>query len=517
MQRAGESGISLRTQLHAIKPVLSDLGFAFGEIGSFAKLAAASLPLFAASFAGKTLIDLTKFNEQLAVAKDRLQVLSRGPGAFQQVSEDAKKAGTSITDLAGAVEGFAKAGVQAQKAFGFVGDLSGLPGLQNFVKLGDALNEQLVKAGVNSEAATKATKEFGDALAKNGGITAEMVEKLQSVSPRVADNLAKVFNKSNADQWIESLKKAQASLDDIKRASFGPNFTQFFNPKPITEITGETIKLKQTFEELKETLAPTADEISTQFIRASTVILDAMKRNIGQIPQIVSSILNPALLFGPFLSGDLDFSPISTQFQSIMDSLSDIAQDAWDNVIAILNDPEGIDLSGLIDTFTQAFQSILSAAQSFWQQITSAAQQAQQDMAFAGPPSSDGGFFELPQLASGGLVRGPGTATSDSILARMSAGEFVMNAAATRHWGVQMLTALNNMRMPNLLPQSPLIPRFAGGGAVQTAGRAVHLHIGNQSFQLHGAADIVNRLERESSIRSLASTGIAQTWVGGRR
>jgi len=65
----------------------------------------------------------------------------------------------------------------------------------------------------------------------------------------------------------------------------------------------------------------------------------------------------------------------------------------------------------------------------------------------------------------GGLVRGPGTATSDSILALSSAGqpfrvsntEFVVRAAAVRRYGLPLLEALNAMRLP--------VPAFASGGA----------------------------------------------------
>jgi hypothetical protein len=47
-------------------------------------------------------------------------------------------------------------------------------------------------------------------------------------------------------------------------------------------------------------------------------------------------------------------------------------------------------------------------------------------------------------LASGGLVTGPGSATSDSIPARLSNGEFVLNASATRRIGVGRLNAANS-------------------------------------------------------------------------
>lgn len=63
-------------------------------------------------------------------------------------------------------------------------------------------------------------------------------------------------------------------------------------------------------------------------------------------------------------------------------------------------------------------------------------------------------------FASGGPVRGPGTGTSDSIPARLSDGEFVVNARATRQHRA-VLEAINSGR----------VPAFAAGGAVGTAPR----------------------------------------------
>lgn len=67
----------------------------------------------------------------------------------------------------------------------------------------------------------------------------------------------------------------------------------------------------------------------------------------------------------------------------------------------------------------------------------------------------DGGFASMLGLASGGRVSGPGGPRSDSIIARLSDGEFVVNAAATRrHRG--LLEAVNDNRLP----------AFANGGPV---------------------------------------------------
>ena len=53
------------------------------------------------------------------------------------------------------------------------------------------------------------------------------------------------------------------------------------------------------------------------------------------------------------------------------------------------------------------------------------------------------GVFGLFGLAEGGKVSGPGTGTSDSILARLSHGEYVINAQAASRVGTTFLDNLN--------------------------------------------------------------------------
>ena len=57
--------------------------------------------------------------------------------------------------------------------------------------------------------------------------------------------------------------------------------------------------------------------------------------------------------------------------------------------------------------------------------------------------------------ANGGHVKGAGTGTSDSIMARLSNGEFVINAKATKTW-LPLLEQING----------GILPKFATGGMV---------------------------------------------------
>jgi len=77
--------------------------------------------------------------------------------------------------------------------------------------------------------------------------------------------------------------------------------------------------------------------------------------------------------------------------------------------------------------------------------------------------------------AEGGLISGPGTATSDSIPARLSRGEFVMRAAAVQQPGMlEALDAINRGLAAPALSESRGVRRFADGGFVSGAGVTRH-------------------------------------------
>jgi TP901 family phage tail tape measure protein len=74
-------------------------------------------------------------------------------------------------------------------------------------------------------------------------------------------------------------------------------------------------------------------------------------------------------------------------------------------------------------------------------------------------------------FAEGGVIRGAGTGTSDSIIARVSHGEHITRATQTRKW-LPLLSAINAGVLDDWLPtlRMPSMPAFADGGLVtQTA------------------------------------------------
>jgi hypothetical protein len=97
----------------------------------------------------------------------------------------------------------------------------------------------------------------------------------------------------------------------------------------------------------------------------------------------------------------------------------------------------------------------------------------------------------LKKFASGGYVRGyvsgPGTSTSDSIPARLSAGEYVVRAAAVKRVGVAFLDALNGLKAP---------PAWDGHRLALAAGGLVpQVQVQPAAPQVNQAVRIVNAID----------------------
>ncbi len=171
-----------------------------------------------------------------------------------------------------------------------------------------------------------------------------------------------------------------------------------------------------------------------------------------------------------------------------------------------------------VEGFDPISEKITSLAQSWYQAVISA---------FSTPVpvtfQPQGGSFEGggAPFARGGMVRGGGTATSDSILAFLSNREFVVNARATSFYGPDLFAALNAMRLPRDfisrfsmggLARALGGNKFAAGGQVRS-GNPVVLKIDRQSFNMTAGDDVIGSLKRFAVASQLSSTGRKPRWV----
>ena len=117
--------------------------------------------------------------------------------------------------------------------------------------------------------------------------------------------------------------------------------------------------------------------------------------------------------------------------------------------------------------------------------------------------------------ATGGYISGPGSSTSDSIPARLSNGEFVVNAASVKKYGIDYLHAINTGRAH----------RYASGGLVSNVSspRAPNLYDENSTSRTANQSQSAPVIQQtlvldsgemmQSGISSVAGSRAMMTWI----
>ena len=204
---------------------------------------------------------------------------------------------------------------------------------------------------------------------------------------------------------------------------------------------------------LKRKEAEIALEIKYRDLRIGTEALLAAARNTGNQKLIADYEKLLALINQ---QGAAQLKQIQAQ-GDILNNVVETAKEAF--------------ASGLSQLFTDLITGTKNLEDSF-KSFASSILKAIADMAIQAAAKEVTGYIfgSIDGFADGGYVSGPGTGRSDSILKRLSNGEFVMSANSVKHWGVGLLNNLNNRRMPNLAFESP---SYNGGSNVSRSATIV--------------------------------------------
>lgn len=329
----------------------------------------------------------------------------------------------------------------------------------------------------NAQAALKMLMDLADAGANTYGFTG-IIESLKGIEDQA--------DKVNLDNAKTSFEKAQKQvvdlkglLDELKNTTITVTMDQTALAKvyaqltQLAQATGRALDLPD-LPAANASPAP-ANNTTTQ---ANTPIVPASTPAQTQIRQIgPNSFTNvPAVDAEVRVTGIRQDGPNSwTNLPPVGVAVTPqgIRQDganSWTNLppveVGVL--PKGIRQDGEnsftnlppVDVQLQVDQEAATQAQ---QQVLDLAQRFKRELVIPiTPVAGQVGATPAGQVdgyAEGGLIRGPGSGTSDSILARLSNGEFVMRADAVRHYGSALLQRLNSRQLP----------RFADGGLVSNA------------------------------------------------
>lgn len=248
------------------------------------------------------------------------------------------------------------------------------------------------------------------------------------------------------------------------------------------------------FEFLKSEAARIWGDIKSIFSAETlTAVWEAIKQAGADVWAWISTKASDAWqsIVGLVSSGlDAAWNALKSAGSSVWGAISAAAATAWNTIkqsAADLGSFVSNALTGAIDLIKSAWTAatdfisssvdkVISSIQSVINSISNAISKAAEFVGLGGGSGGNSGSADAA-FASGGYVRGPGTATSDSIRAWLSNGEFVVRAAAVRKYGREFLAALNAGRLK--------LPAFASGGLVS----APQFKMGLPAFSTGGLVD----------------------------
>jgi len=134
-------------------------------------------------------------------------------------------------------------------------------------------------------------------------------------------------------------------------------------------------------------------------------------------------------------------------------------------------------------------------------------------------------------FSKGGSVHGPGTGTSDSIMAKLSRGEYVVKASSVKKLGVGFMNSINNGILPVMrgfadgglvdalnssigLSSPSLRPIAVSSGSIGTSGRPITLVLpGGESFDVTATESTAQRLQRELRGNDMRQSANKPGWI----
>jgi hypothetical protein len=524
-----------------------------------------------------------------------------GDNAFEGLKKSAQSLGVDVNKL---VEGFGNLSSAASKLPpNIIKPPGAAANVEEINKILSAYENlfRLIRSGVgDNDAAAKSAADFLKGFKDGGADAAKLFEDLKGQSKVAADTIAKSLGRGfkdaddaiksfragvgqslSTDELVRALNKAgEAAKDaDAKSRTFstaienlGSKLANFGGGggdrmerigKAITgavdSISGAVERADQafqaflsnnagTFETIGNAASRVADVLGQGFQTAISIATQALEglssafeqvraapgAFVDHVTQIFQSLVQDLTSVGQSIS-----SAFSTAFQQAQDAVTTAIDAIKQTVQALVSDLQSIGdsiasaLTSGFETARDAILSIINSIKAAWKSVTDAVGGSGLDG--SEPSLNDSGGF-----AQGGLIRGPGTGTSDSILAsvgrrliRVSNGEFVIRDAARRYYGADLLQAINQMKLPrNLLRGFNMgglvtgmehalasLPGFADGGEVQLAGGGgmhpviLQLPGGEQVGGLSVKHSVLDQLIRELRLKALTQSG-GEPWRG---
>ena len=289
---------------------------------------------------------------------------------------------------------------------------------------------------VNAHAAAKAEKELADELA------------------RVRDRLAEIRGGAGGDVTRARLEREyQPLIERLQRMGDTTGVADVGRLINVEADLAELGKLERQYQIVTERMAIRERELQVQK-DAGMLTETQMRRGVLELHQQTAAEVEgliPKMQELAVATGSEEainrVARLKVEVAGLKTAADDVAtriNGDVENAFATMFEQIGSGAKSAKDAFADFARSVISAINRI------AAQKIAEEL-FGGLSKGGGGglgglisgLFQWAGFASGGYVTGPGTSTSDSIPARLSAGEYVLRAETVRRVGVDFLHALN--------------------------------------------------------------------------
>lgn len=326
--------------------------------------------------------------------------------------------------------------------------------------------EKLSAASAKANEAQRAARE-GNAKAaeKAAQETERLASQADSLAGRLKDAGAAAAVIQQAGTLIEQSARSAQAANEQAAASMASSIA-----KQKTELAGLQQQLK--------------DIETKKLLIEVDVKIDAARKSIADIEKEIGEAYTSLQAFAKTKGIDININAIDDQAKA---------------KVAELQKPT--ESQHTVRPEARAAQATISALQQPTSSVHTIYIRKVEQNAAGGPVGFAGGGGVFRRMM--GAIRGPGTATSDSIPAMLSDGEYVLRASAVRRWGLDFLNALNSGFMPAMAP-----PRYALGGLVGDSGGSsgdevtINLNMSGQKMKMRSSRDTAMQLA--GALRELA-------------
>jgi len=423
------------------------------------------------------------------ISGELLPTLNEMSGLLLSLVEDGDSAKTMAQVFSFALKSLATVVLAVGNTFGNLGRLIGATAAAavaaakgDFSEAGQIFREVTAdneKAANDTEQRIK--KMWNGELGKSGEAAAKVVSDYEDVAEAARES-AERSNRAFADSYTSMVSSAKSALKDLVSEE---KKTQ----KQLEDLGKERLAIEQRYAEAIAGFS--AGTEGPSYAQAQDLKIDGRRRlaagDVDGAKKSAEAALKVLQELASSGENTFGFAGFAKELQAIELQANKIEQtDAEKKLASIADQIEVLNkrIAGLAE-----FNIKLELSDAEKQKIISQMEELrkllgqpisiQAQIATASAPAVDG-------YASGGRISGPGTGTSDSILARLSNGEYVVKADAVRKYGTNMLDNLNGMRLP----------KFADGGMVGDArpaasGTPVFVQLDGRTFGLNGPSDTV--------------------------